>query len=146
MEPIIVFTGGEWFIQDGTTRLRSPTGELLPHQPQFIKTTAEAARAKIGSKKACPYKLKSGIALKEIGFEAVRPSKDEFAKKTPLYILMPQEDINPKTGNAIGEDKLLKDIGKVFADKMKQYIEGGGVVEVSRKKKGKELQHENEVD
>lgn len=57
----------------------------------------------------------------EIGFTALRdPATGGFLPAVPLYI--------EATDDAqAAEAAMIKDIGRVFADKFKQYIEDGGL-------------------
>lgn len=67
--------------------------------------------------------MKETMKLIEVGFMAFRdPETKEFGPKIPLYAESTAE-------LKAGEEKLTSDIGKVFAQKMKQYIDGGGIVE-----------------
>lgn len=59
----------------------------------------------------------------QVGVTALRdPATGGFLPAVPLYI-----EATPEAEEA--ENTMLSDIGKVFADKMKQYVEGGGIVE-----------------
>ena len=58
----------------------------------------------------------------QIGVTALRdPATGGFLPAVPLYI-------EATTEAAAAESAMIRDIGKVFAEKMKQYIEGGGVM------------------
>ena len=58
----------------------------------------------------------------QIGMTALRdPATGGFLPSVPLYIEATEEAEE-------AEAAMVKDIGRVFAGKMKQYIEGGGVV------------------
>lgn len=58
----------------------------------------------------------------QIGITALRdPATGGFLPAVPLYIEATTEAID-------AEAAMIQDIGKVFAEKMKQYIEGGGVM------------------
>ncbi len=58
----------------------------------------------------------------QIGITALRdPATGGFLPAVPLYI-----EATPDATAA--EAAMIEDIGKVFAEKMKQYIEGGGVM------------------
>lgn len=58
----------------------------------------------------------------EVGFTAARdPATKEFLPAVPLYI--------EKTEDAAeSEAALIRDLGKLYAARMRQYIEGGGLV------------------
>lgn len=57
----------------------------------------------------------------EIGFTALRdPATGEFLPAVPLYI----EETEDAKGS---ESTMIKDIGCVFAEKFKQYVDAGGL-------------------
>ena len=58
----------------------------------------------------------------QVGFTATRdPGTGEFLPAVPLFI--------EKTASAEqGQAALIQDLGKLFAHRMRQYIEGGGLV------------------
>ena len=58
----------------------------------------------------------------QVGFTATRdPGTGEFLPAVPLFI--------EKTASAEqGQAALVQDLGKLFAHRMRQYIEGGGLV------------------
>lgn len=58
----------------------------------------------------------------QVGFTAARdPATGDFLPAVPLYI--------EKTADATrSEAALIQDLGKLFASRMRQYIEGGGLV------------------
>lgn len=65
----------------------------------------------------------------QIGITALRdPKTGDFLPAVPLYIKVTSDEINPKTGMTQAEEYALADVGKIFADKMKQYLDGGGVI------------------
>lgn len=65
----------------------------------------------------------------QVGVTALRdPATGGFLPAVPLYI-----EATPEAEEA--ENAMLSDIGKVFAEKMKQYVEGGGLVERRNGKK-----------
>jgi hypothetical protein len=70
----------------------------------------------------------------QVGFTALRdPATGGFLPAVPLYI-----EATPEAKAA--EGAMIKDISRVFADRMKQYIEGGGIIERQangRKKKAR---------
>lgn len=71
----------------------------------------------------------------QIGITALRdPKTGDFLPAVPLYIKVSSDEINPKTGMTKAEEFALEDVGKVFADKMKQYIDGGGMKKQGRRK------------
>lgn len=58
----------------------------------------------------------------QVGFTSLRdPTTGDFLPAVPLFI---QATKNAKESEA----KAIEDISSVFADKMKQYIDGGGVL------------------
>ncbi len=67
----------------------------------------------------------------QIGITALRdPATGDFLPAVPLYI--------EATENATqAESAMIKDIGRVFAERMKQYIETGGVIGKAGARKGK---------
>lgn len=67
----------------------------------------------------------------QIGITALRdPATGDFLPAVPLYI--------EATENATqAESAMIKDIGRVFAERMKQYIETGGVIGKAGAGKGK---------
>lgn len=66
----------------------------------------------------------------QIGITALRdPATGGFLPAVPLYIEATEAATEAQAA-------MIKDIGKVFAEKMKQYIDGGGIVE--RRGKGAE--------
>lgn len=83
------------------------------------------------------YVAKGGEIFEEIGFTALRDPDGSFLPSVPMYIRVSKECYNPKTGMSDGEEKLIKDISGVFADKMRQYIEGGGVIGANTEKRRK---------
>lgn len=58
----------------------------------------------------------------QVGFTATRdPGTGEFLPAVPLFI--------EKTASAEqGQTALVQDLGKLFAHRMRQYIEGGGLI------------------
>lgn len=67
----------------------------------------------------------------EIGFTALRdPATGDFLPAVPLYIEA-TEDAQES------ESAMIRDIGKVFAQKMKQYIDAGGEVPRGGKRKAR---------
>jgi hypothetical protein len=67
----------------------------------------------------------------QIGITALRdPATGDFLPAVPLYI--------EATADATqAETTMINDIGRVFAEKMKQYIDGGGVIERAGSGKGR---------
>lgn len=64
----------------------------------------------------------------QIGVTALRdPKTGDFLPAVPLYIKVSSDEINPKTGMTQAEEYALDDVGKVFAAKMKQYHDAGGL-------------------
>lgn len=58
----------------------------------------------------------------KIGVTAQRdPATGKFLPAVPLYI-----KATPEARQA--EDKMLDDIAKIFADQMRKYVEGGGLL------------------
>ena len=124
MENLIIYSGGEWFIQDGFTELRSPQGDKLPDQmPKFFKATIEEIRAHYcGTSKNMPIEM--GAKLKVIGSGHRRGDTGKFTPGKLFYTLVPEEEINPQTGDAYAEERTLTDIAEIFADKFRQYCDG----------------------
>ena len=59
----------------------------------------------------------------QVGFTALRdPATGGFLPAVPLYIEATSEA-------KAAEGAMIKDISRVLADKMKQYIESGGLIE-----------------
>lgn len=57
----------------------------------------------------------------EIGFTALRdPATGGFLPAVPLYIEATEEAKD-------GEAAMIKDIGRIFAGKLKQYVDAGGL-------------------
>lgn len=64
----------------------------------------------------------------QIGTTAARdPKTGEFLPAVPIY-----EEATPELEQA--ETAAFEDIGKLFAGKMKQYIDGGGIIERRKKR------------
>ena len=64
----------------------------------------------------------------QVGITALRdPKTGGFLPAVPLYIEA-AGDAEP------AEAAVIRDIGKVFAQRMKQYIDGGGTVKRTRRK------------
>ena len=58
----------------------------------------------------------------QIGITALRdPATGDFLPAVPLYIEATEETTEAETA-------MINDIGRVFAAKMKQYVEGGGMI------------------
>ncbi|MBC8531990.1 hypothetical protein [Gehongia tenuis] len=58
----------------------------------------------------------------QIGVTAARdPKTGEFLPAVPIYVKATEE-------LAQGEEKLHQNIGKLLAEKMRQYVEGGGMM------------------
>ena len=58
----------------------------------------------------------------QVGFTATRdPGTGEFLPAVPLFI---EKTVSAEQGQAA----LVQDLGKLFAHRMRQYIEGGGLV------------------
>lgn len=72
--------------------------------------------------------LTAGEALVEVGVMGLRDPKGDFVENVKLYKIVSSGDVNPKTGMTQGEEALCEDIGAIFAAKMKQYIDGGGLM------------------
>lgn len=65
----------------------------------------------------------------QVGFTSLRdPATGDFLPAVPLYIEATKEAKE-------SEAAAIKDISRVFADKMKQYIEAGGVVGKTAKRR-----------
>lgn len=79
--------------------------------------------------------VKQGEHFAQIGVTALRdPKTGDFLPAVPLYIKVSSDEINPKTGMTQAEELALDDVSKVFAAKMKQYIDGGGMKKQGRRK------------
>ena len=63
----------------------------------------------------------------QVGFTALRDPEGNFLPVVPLYI-----ESTPEVKES--EVAAIKDIGRVFADKMKQYIEAGGLIGTAEKR------------
>jgi len=58
----------------------------------------------------------------QIGFTALRdPASGGYLPAVPLYIEATDDAIK-------GETNMINDIGRVFADRIKQYIDNGGLI------------------
>lgn len=65
----------------------------------------------------------------QVGIMAARdPITREFLPSVPLY-----ERVTPEAEQA--EEKAISDVGRLFAEKMKQYIDAGGIVGKSKNKR-----------
>ena len=63
----------------------------------------------------------------QIGTTAARdPKTGEFLQAVPLY-----EEATPELHEA--ETAAFEDVGRIFAEKMKKYIDGGGIIERRKK-------------
>lgn len=61
----------------------------------------------------------------QVGSFALRSPNGEFLPSVPLYIQVKDAGgVNERTGLTIAEEIALTDVGKVFADKFKQYADG----------------------
>jgi hypothetical protein len=78
--------------------------------------------------------MKGGCKMQkfiQVGITALRdPATGGFLPAVPLYIEATEEAEQ-------SEAAMIKDIGRVFAGKMKQYIDGGGMIERAGARKGK---------
>ena len=64
----------------------------------------------------------------EIGVTAMRdPMTGDFLPARPLYIKATEEEMHEETGMTYGEEHLLGEVARVFAGKMKKYVDGGGL-------------------
>lgn len=70
----------------------------------------------------------SGEILQEIGRTALRDPAGNFLPSVPMYVLVSPDAVNPETGMTKGEEDLLFDVAEVFADKMRQYVNNGGLI------------------
>jgi hypothetical protein len=83
----------------------------------------------------------------QIGQTALRdPATGEFLPAIPLYARAEDLGGAGASGLTSAEEKALRDVGAIFAKRMKRYIEGGGIVEITRKRvheteKGKQRDH-----
>jgi hypothetical protein len=70
----------------------------------------------------------------QIGFTALRdPATGEFLPAIPLYANVNDLGGTGTSGLASAEEKALRDVGAIFASKMKRYIDGGKVAETARR-------------
>ncbi len=67
----------------------------------------------------------------QVGVMGIRnpANRYEIMKNIPLYEELTEE-------LQTNEETMLRDAGKLFAKKMKQYIDGGGLIERRGRKKG----------
>lgn len=72
--------------------------------------------------------LAAGEALVEVGVMGLRAPDGSFTENVKLYKIVSSGDVNPKTRMTAEEEGLCEDIGAIFAAKMKQYIDGGGLM------------------
>jgi hypothetical protein len=72
----------------------------------------------------------------QIGVTALRdPVTGGFLPAIPLYVKVSPDEVNGKTGFTHAEEAALRDVGNIFADKMKQYIEAGGEIKRQGRRK-----------
>jgi hypothetical protein len=70
----------------------------------------------------------------QIGQTALRdPVTGDYLPSIPLFVRV--EDIGGAGASGLpsAEENALRDVGKLFAKKMKRYIEGGGLLETERR-------------
>jgi hypothetical protein len=72
--------------------------------------------------------LAEGEALVQVGVMGLRAPDGSFTENVKLYKIVSSGEVNPKTGMTKGEEAVCEDIGAIFAAKMKQYIDGGGLM------------------
>lgn len=61
----------------------------------------------------------------QVGTFALRSPSGEFLPSVPLFIQAKDAgQVNERTGLTVAEEIALTEVGKVFADKFKQYAEG----------------------
>ena len=70
----------------------------------------------------------------QIGFVDLRdPATGDFCRKPiPLFALTRDMGPTGESGRSVAEEKALHDVGAIFAMKMKQYIDGGGLMEAAK--------------
>lgn len=65
----------------------------------------------------------NGRHFVQCGVTALRdPATGGFLPAVPLYIEVDASEVEPRTGLAACEEKLVFDIGQVMADKFGQYV------------------------
>jgi hypothetical protein len=76
----------------------------------------------------------AGEQYTQIGQTALRdPVTGEYLPAVPFYVRMEDLGGAGASGLPSAEEKALREVGAIFAQKMKRYIEGGGIVETARK-------------
>lgn len=74
-----------------------------------------------------PLKKKKEVFV-EVGVTAMRdPMTGDFLPARPLYIKATEEEMHEETGMMYGEEHLLDEVARVFAGKMKKYVDDGGL-------------------
>jgi hypothetical protein len=70
----------------------------------------------------------------QIGVTALRdPVTGEYLPAIPLYARVEDLGNTGASGMPSAEETALRDVGKIFAQNMKRYIDGGGTVETARR-------------
>ena len=69
-------------------------------------------------------RLRENERLVCIGQTALRAPDGTPLKAVPMYIKVNASDVNPEDDMTDGERKLIADVGGLFAEKMKAYIQG----------------------
>ncbi len=65
----------------------------------------------------------SGGYFVQCGVTALRDAKGRFLPAVPIYIRVPDNEVDQNTGLAKSEKYLLDDIGGILAQRFKQYTE-----------------------
>ncbi len=72
------------------------------------------------------YRTEDGEVFIQCGMTALRdPVTGTPLEGVPMFIKVPQEEVNEETGISKGEEKTMDDVARIFADNMKKYAEGG---------------------
>ena len=80
----------------------------------------------------------AGEKFVQVGSFALRSPNGEFLPSVPLYIQAKDAgEVSERTGLTVAEEIALTNVGKVFADKFKQYTDGVKAEERKRKGSGK---------
>lgn len=75
--------------------------------------------------------LAEGEALQQVGVMGLRAPDGSIAENVKLYRIIPAKDINQKSNLTSGEEAACEDIGKVLADKFREYKNGIRKAEVA---------------
>jgi hypothetical protein len=70
----------------------------------------------------------------QIGLTALRdPVTGDYLPAIPMYARVSDLGGAGPSGLPSAEEAALRDVGKIFASKMKKYIDGGGTIETGRR-------------